>query len=171
MTYCSYAGQRDPVSYEGNAQGFDPVAIYKTYDEYAGDPERAYLEYFMRDVYAYCGYDFHYYDGSEMDLDKLKALVGSMEVEDRYIRETWKVAAELKIDSIDLDGPKYADATREEKIQTFLDEKLKDFQNNRLEVAVVLMQGLRFINKKGQSLKMMPKLELDPELLEQELYH
>ena len=34
-----------------------------------------------------------------------------------------------------------------------------------------LLNNRYFINKDGQPLHMMPKLELDPELLEQPLYH
>jgi hypothetical protein len=171
MTYCSEAGERDPLGFPTNVRGFDPATVYRTYDEYAGDPERIYLEYFMRDVYEYCGYDFHYYDGSEMDLDKLTALVDSMEVEDRYIRETWRTVYTMNLEQMEIDLPKYAGMTREEKIQALLDEKLKSCRDKRLEVVKVLLPGLHFVNKKGQPLKMMPKLELDPELLEQELYH
>ena len=32
-------------------RGFDATAIYRTYDEYANDAERYYLEYFLRDAY------------------------------------------------------------------------------------------------------------------------
>lgn len=41
----------------------------------------------------------------------------------------------------------------------------------RLKLASRLMEGLYFINKNGQPLRMMPKLELDPALLDQPLYH
>ena len=41
----------------------------------------------------------------------------------------------------------------------------------RLKLAKRLMGGLYFINKNGQPLRMMPKLELDPALLDQPLYH
>jgi hypothetical protein len=60
---------------------------------------------------------------------------------------------------------------RDEAIQSLLDGKMKEIRDQRLHAAEILLRGLHFINKKGQSLKMMPKLELDPELLEQELYH
>ena len=37
--------------------------------------------------------------------------------------------------------------------------------------AEVLLRNLRFQNMKGQPLRFMPKLELDPALLEQPIYH
>ena len=46
MTYCSADGKLDPESYKGNVRGFDPASVYKTYDEYANDDERYFLEYF-----------------------------------------------------------------------------------------------------------------------------
>ena len=41
----------------------------------------------------------------------------------------------------------------------------------RLEYAKYLLKGLHFISMDGQPLQMMKKLELDPALLEQPLYH
>lgn len=61
MTYCSSFRGINTLSFEGNARGFDPSSVYKTYDEYINDDERAYLEYFMRDAYEAYGYDFQYY--------------------------------------------------------------------------------------------------------------
>ena len=42
---------------------------------------------------------------------------------------------------------------------------------NRLKIAKSLLRGLRFVNRRGQPLRMMPMLEPDPALLEQPLYH
>jgi hypothetical protein len=128
----------------------------------------------MRDIYEYCGYDFHYYHGEPMDMDKITALVDSIEVENSYIRKTWTTAYGLYLDRMEPDNPdyeKYANMGRDEAIQSLLDGKMKEIRDQRLHAAEILLRGLHFINKKGQSLKMMPKLELDPELLEQELYH
>ena len=55
MTYCSLNGEVDPESLAGNVRGFDPAAVYRTYDEYVNDAERTYIEYFMRDAYEYYG--------------------------------------------------------------------------------------------------------------------
>ena len=41
----------------------------------------------------------------------------------------------------------------------------------RLKLATRLIGQLYFMNKNGQPLRMMPKLELDPALLDQPLYH
>ena len=64
MTYCSLAGRRNPESLKGNDRGFDTAAVYRSYDEYANDAERYFIEYFMRDVYEHYGYGFLYYDGA-----------------------------------------------------------------------------------------------------------
>ena len=56
MTYCSLAGRRNPESLKGNDRGFDTAAVYRSYDEYANDAERYFIEYFMRDVYEHYGY-------------------------------------------------------------------------------------------------------------------
>ena len=45
------------------------------------------------------------------------------------------------------------------------------FKESRQKNAEILLRGLRFVNKRGQPLQMMKKLELDPALLEQPLYH
>ncbi len=67
MTYCSPTASGGTESLAGNARGFDPATVYRTYDEFANDDERAFLEYFLRDVYETYGYDFHYYKGAPID--------------------------------------------------------------------------------------------------------
>ena len=47
---------------------------------------------------------------------------------------------------------------------------MQGIDENRLKAAEILMGGLRFVNKNGQPLHMMKKLELNPALLEQPLY-
>ena len=78
MTYCSRNGERDPESLKGNDRGFDPAAIYRTYEDYLGREERVYLEYLMGDVYQRYGYDFQYYDGAPMDEAAMDALIGQL---------------------------------------------------------------------------------------------
>ena len=51
-----------------------------------------------------------------------------------------------------------------------LDSQISAFRQNRKRNAEILMAGLRFVNRHGQPLHMMPRLELDPALLEQPLY-
>ena len=41
MTYCSEKGVHDVETAEGNVVGFDTATVYRTYDEYATDEERA----------------------------------------------------------------------------------------------------------------------------------
>lgn len=67
MTYCSGWTGINPESLEGNVRGFDPATVYRTYDDYADDADRAFLEYFPRDAYQAYGYDFHYYHGEPVD--------------------------------------------------------------------------------------------------------
>ena len=51
-----------------------------------------------------------------------------------------------------------------------VDWYMQQVEENRLKAAEILMGGLRFVNKNGQPLHMMKKLELNPALLEQPLY-
>ena len=44
LTFCSTGGVHDVAGYVGSAVGFDPVTVYRTYDEWANDTERAFLE-------------------------------------------------------------------------------------------------------------------------------
>ncbi|MCI8424018.1 MAG: hypothetical protein HFF50_10920 [Lawsonibacter sp.] len=169
MTYCSLKGELDPESLEGNDLGFSTAAIYRTYDDYTNDDERYFIEYFMRDAYTCYGYDFHYYDGAPVDYERAEKLISGFHTVDYYIRQTWKRVFEhakfqmngiqVQIDNIDAAA------------EQLVDNQLKGFRENRLKNARLLLRGLRFVNRHGQPLHMMPRLELDPALLEQPLYH
>lgn len=169
MTYCSLWGEHDAESYAGNVRGFDPAAIYRTYDEYVNDAERYYIEYFLRDAYDFYGYGFQYYDGAPVDEAKAKELISGFERMDYYIRETWKnVFQEAEVSR----NGERVDADSEEAVRNKLAENsLHQRTKNRLNHAKILMGKLQFVNRNGQPLHMMPKLELDPALLEQPLYH
>ena len=170
MTYCSLFGELDPESLKGNDRGFSPAAIYRTYDEYMGVPERYFLEYFMRDVYEYYGYGFQYYDGAPVDMDKICALVGEMDIMDALIREaTDEVLRDqgLKTSEGEVVEGFIAEQCRAQIIQQYID----GLRQNRIKSAEVLLRGLRFVNLSGHPLRMMPRLQLDPALLEQPLYH
>ena len=67
MTYCSGEDGLNPESLRGNVRGFDPATVYRTYDEFANEDERAFLEFFMLDAYAQYGYDFQNYKGETVD--------------------------------------------------------------------------------------------------------
>lgn len=169
MTYCSADGKLDPESYKGNVRGFDPASVYKTYDEYANDDERYFLEYFLRDAYEYYGYDFHYYDGKPVDEAKVQQLIEGFTIIDDYIRETWK---EVFRDT--REAPEGLVQTEEEieaEIAVMVEGYVNRVAERRLRNSKILMRGLRFVNPQGQPLRMMPALRLDPALLEQPLYH
>ena len=167
MTYCSERGVHD-IAYGDNVAGFDPAAIYRTYDEYVNDSERYFIEYFLRDAYEYYGYDFHYYDGAEVDEEKAARLIADFSKIDEYMRKTWtNLYEEVEVSK---DGERVDAALENDIREKLLDNHIKKFSENRLANAKILLEGLRFVNRGGQPLHMMPKLELDPALLEQPLY-
>ncbi|MCI8422161.1 MAG: hypothetical protein HFF50_01300 [Lawsonibacter sp.] len=170
MTYCSFQGERDPFSdVEDYATGFDPSSVYKTYDDFANDSERCYIEYFLRDAYEYFGYAFKYYDGGPMDLERIKTLVADFSKIDYYMRETWKKVYDTA--GLSSNGQPLADEIQQKMRQGMLDQRMAAHRQNREKNAEILMRGLRFVNRNGQPLHMMKKLELDPALLEQPIYH
>lgn len=170
MEICSEGGI--PVAYlggEGYAPGFSPAPVYRTYDEYANNDECYFIEYFLRDAYEYYGYGFKYYDGGPVDEKKCRELIANFTTIDRYMRESWmKVFRETEA----YQNGERVDAEAEEQIQLqLLNNYIDQYQGNRLKNAKILLEGLHFVNKSGQPLKMMPKLRLDEKLLEQPLYH
>ena len=56
------------------------------------------------------------------------------------------------------------------KVDQLLAKMMQRTHENRQKNVDILMKGLNFINKRGQPLRMMKKLELDPALMEQPLY-
>jgi len=169
MTYCSVFGEVNGESLEGNDRGFDPAAIYRTYDEYVNDSERYFIEYFLRDTYEFYGYSFHYYDGKPVDEEKVTELIDGFTTIDHYIRETWRKVYQAV--EVSLQGERVSSEIEQDVQEKLLESYIKGFHENRLKNAKGLLRGLNFINRRGQPLRMMPKLELDPALLEQPLYH
>ena len=93
MTYCSENGTMDPTLEINGVQklvGFDTASVYSTYDEFVNDSERTYIEYFLRDAYAYYGYGFRYYDGQDMTLEQVNELLKNFTTIDHYIEKTWE---------------------------------------------------------------------------------
>ena len=169
LTYCSEDGELDPESYKGNVRGFDPAAIYKTYDGYANDSERRFLEYFLQDAYAYYGYDFQYYDGKPMDPAEVEKLIQNFTTINHYIAKTWRTFFRDT-----REAPEGLVQTAEEveaEIEAMVDNYINGIEEKRVHNAKILMRGLRLVNPQGQPLRMMPALRLDPALLEQPLYH
>ena len=159
MTYCTTRRGVNVAAFNGNDAGFDLAPVYRTYDDYCDDSDRAVLEYFLRGAYEAYGYDFHYYHGEPVDTawlqEKLKgfhhldALMSSSMV--RVVREKMK---EKGILEQDVDTEQYMEGIRK----------------NRMEIMEMLLNNPRFISRKGQPLQMMKLLKLDPALLEQPLY-
>ena len=96
MTYCSSRKGIDPESLKGNARGFDPATVYRTYDEFANDEERAFLEYFLRDAYEYYGYDFHYYQGEPVDEAWIEQKIRGFTCLDGYIEKSYQDVVQSK---------------------------------------------------------------------------
>lgn len=169
MTACTQGGQ--PLNYGGYiAGGFDTAPVYKTYDNFACDAERYYIEYFLRDVYARYGYDFHYYDGAPMDEARARELIAGFTTLNGYIRETWKKvadsAAAFKKNGVPV-PPEELEQTRRELVESHI----QTLSEKRLKIARVLLREPRLVNPEGRPLQFMPLLKPDPALLEAPLYH
>ena len=128
------------------------------------------MEYFLRDAYEYYGYDFQYYDQAPVDEERLRDLAGRFTAIDHYIGESWRRNVFSTVE-IRRDGQDISAGQRELTIEEMVKNQLREIRENRLRTAMFLLNNRYFINKDGQPLHMMPKLELDPELLEQPLYH
>ena len=171
MTYCSDSTGLNPESYQGNVRGFDTATVYRTYDDYADDADRCLLEYFLRDVYKTYGYDFHYYHGEPVDINWVKEKLEGFHHLDHWIVESVNNFVKHNTEedaTIELEGVSYG---KDEGSQLVAEKQLDDYKKNRLKVTEILMKGLQFVNKQSQPLQFMKKLELDPALLEQPLYH
>lgn len=104
-----------------------------------------------------------------MTLERAKEWTDGFSTIDHYIRETWRYIYENASVSI---GEKRLEGQAAQQVQDqLLEQQLQAFRQNRERNSEILMRGLRFVNRHGQPLRMMPRLELDPALLEQPLYH
>ena len=85
------------------------------------------------------------------------------------MRESWKaVFSTTKLSA----GNRELSPEAEQKVRDQLLEKyMNSIKENRRENANMLLRGLRFVNKNGQPLRMMPMLQPTPELLENPIYH
>ena len=114
-------------------------------------------------------YDFHYYDGQPLTEEELDALTEDFSTIDRYLRETWINV--YKEAGISVNGQRAAPEVEQQLHEQLLENQIQAFHENRKANTRILLRGLRFLNRNGQPLHMMPKLKLDPALLEQPLYH
>lgn len=175
MTYCSNPLGINKPSMAGNVLGFDTATVYRTYDDYAGDEDRAYLEYFMRDAYEFYGYDFHYYHGEPVDSAWIEEKVNNATLINRLIEESTRMAlTKLISDELKEQGVDLTNEESQQKLQELVDlrtaYKMESYRQNRITIGETLLNGLRFVNKNYQPLRMLPLLKLDPDLLEQPLY-
>lgn len=168
MTYCSEKGVHDVETSEGNVIGFDTATVYRTYDDYATDEERAYIEFCLRDAYQFYGYDLHYYDGGAVDEAQIEKWVEGFTKINKFIALSWKNNV-LSDATVSPDGNKRK--LNEEEQEEILAELKEKHDKVRLRLAKRLMGSLYFVNKNGQPLRMMPKLELEPALLDEPIYH
>ena len=104
-----------------------------------------------------------------MDEAKAEELIRNFSTINGYMSKTWiKVFREAEVSQ---DGERVA-AEVEEKVQeNLLKDYIKKYDKNRLQNVRILLEGLEFVNRNGQPLHMMPRLELDPALLENPIYH
>ncbi len=167
MTRCTEGGK--DYCQPGNVKGFDTASVYRTYDEFANDSERCFIEYFLRDAYGQYGYDFHYYDGTPMDEERARALIEDFTTLDGYMRWSWEKA----FDSVRVgeNGERCISEEEEKRLEDILENLMRETRESRIKCARILMRDLRFVNKRGQPLRFMRMLELDPALLERPLYH
>jgi len=180
MTYCSQYGVHDPVEDVGNDTGFSPASIYRKNARYANNSERAFIEFCLRDVYKFYGYDFEYYDGQPVDENKIKKWVKEFTVIDNLIRQSEQryfiEDAGKFIDAKENEKEKkstdeYLLAAKKQLGETFLNKYMEKIYKKRMTIGKILMQNdLQFINQNGQPLHMMPLLEPDPALLVMPLY-
>ena len=175
MRGCSRAGERDPLSEDdpSAARGMDPSAVYRTYDDYAGDPERILIEWCFRDACAAYGYDPQWWDGSPLDEARVSELVERTTVLDHWILEDWESASRQARRSPDgtwdlIDPPEEMPPEERRRI---IEERLDDYHYFRRIFARAVGMGLRYVSKDGTPLRMTPLLRPDPALVDGPLYH
>ncbi len=176
MTKCTLMGVTTNAMLDQEVYGFDTAAVYKTYDEFCCDAERCWLEYFLRDAYEYYGYNFKYYDGGPVDEERVLGWLEHFDKIDYYLLEinrAYHIDAVKKLRKEKAEAGEAVEytATVEEEAEESLAEFMQIVKDRRERLARILLKGLKFVNEQGRPLKFMPKLELDPALLEQPLYH
>lgn len=169
MTYCSDEGKRDPREFATNVVGFDTSTVYRTYDEYCNDDERRYVEFFLRDVYEAYGYDFQYYDGGEVDFEKVREWIDGFDTLNAIMRKSWWNFFSLL--DVSSSGVAVEGETEDQTRERWMDRYLGKIVDNRLYNSKILLKGLRFVNKRGQPLRMLPLLAPDPKLMKNPRYH
>ena len=170
MTYCSEKGEHDPgKDWEGYAYGFSLHSIYVTYDDFANDNERKYIEYFLRDAYNYYGYSFHYLSDDKVDEETVLSWMPGFTTMDSYIRDTWRKI--YSAGKVLVNGKETGETISNSLTEQMLNNRIENIHRNREFIARTMLAGLHFMNKRKQPLSLIPYLEPDPELLENPIYH
>ena len=156
----------------------------KEYDDVANSPIFRYFKYIktftpmrrittsyratMRFMWAFPVWDD--FKGKPVDVARAMEWIDQFTTSNYYIRESWRknVLADVKVEK---DGQLLADDEQEKSKEAYLEQRMEKIRLRRISMAKSLLRNLHFVNKKGQPLQMMPKLELDPALLEQPLHH
>lgn len=161
MTRCTTLRGENVAAVEGGTAGFDLAPVYRTYDDFCNDADRAVLEFFLRTAYKTYGYDFHYYHGETVTEDWLLEKMRHFDHLDALMASSVTNATikRMKIDEIP--GAQG---------HVNVDEYMGDVRKNRLKIMNLLLEHPRFISRSGQPLQIMKLLKLDPALLEQPLY-
>lgn len=173
MTYCSGRTGLNPESMKGNVLGFDTATVYRTYDDYADDDARCLLECFLQDAYREFGYDFHYYHGEPVDMEWVKKKLQGLHHLDSFILQSVQRVMTQQLIKEDgevilSDGESYQG---EEGGALFAQHRLETHKKRRLYITELFLKRPELVNPQAQPLRFMKKLELDPTLLEQPLYH
>ena len=172
LTYCSEKGVKNPVT-PGNAVGFDTTKVNWTWPRFANNHERAFIEYFLRDAYAFYGYSLDYYDGSPVDEVCVTSWIENFDVINKFTRESWELTMERK--HLTPEGKTLPEESVFDEQVVFarnqmIDERMRELQEQRLQCASILFRNPRFVNKRGRPLEMIPLLKPDPSLLKRLLY-
>ncbi|MBQ9347925.1 MAG: hypothetical protein IJT94_11425, partial [Oscillibacter sp.] len=168
MTYCSAQGKRDPVPQKEAGHysvGFSLKSVYDTFDEYVDPWQKRYIEYLLRDAYAYFGYDFQVYDGAPVDRETMLDWISRFS-------SIWELYRRLHVNYNE--GLKEACGVSlfpsEEEYEEFFATRKQAVTNLLIQTADAIMSGIRFVNKDGKPLGMIPLLKPDPDLLVKPLY-
>lgn len=169
MEYCSLRGQRDPGNKERKTVGFDASIVNKTYDEFANSYERCFVEYCLRDLYEYYGYDFHFYDGKPMTEEQIQNMVDHFTTAENFYLDVIKENIDF-VKSLDLQTDKPVDwdqILESEGVKAVLAK----YREENVLIGRLLSMDLKFVNKERKLLRMIPWLKPDPALMVTELYH
>ncbi len=172
MKYCSLFGEVDPESYTGNVRGFNTDSVYRTYDDYANENERYFIEFLFQDAYQHYGYDYHYFDKQSISNERLEELVRGFTTANKFIHDSWMRSAS-QLASVQLDGKDIeVDPDDTETWETIVGQYIDRFSDTRKNIArAIMLSQIKFYNDDGTPLDFIPQLVLDEETLTQPLYH